>query len=253
MTLILTNRSRGTCYVYGYVGLAFLNGHGNPLPTHLTWIREAHTRVTLRPGANAQAQLLWKVNQGTPTPFNPDMVDITPPDEYTHLLDIWPGGAVIGGSIGTRPLRIAPPGPVPTGFGTVEGAFTGRCMAVAGNGHANGTKVVALKCTPGATSQRWTGYSDGTLRINGRCLDVAGASTTVGAKVQIWACSGGPSQKWQIGQVSFNPFGAITGVGSGNALTDPGGGSNGTPLEMGAARGDLSPPWRVSFRHYLSS
>ena len=38
------------------------------------------------------------------------------------------------------------------------------CMALA----ANGTTVVAWKCTPGATSQQWTGYNDGTLRTAGQ-------------------------------------------------------------------------------------
>ena len=56
-----------------------------------------------------------------------------------------------------------------------------------------------------------------------------------------------------IGQSSANQFGGITGVGSGNALTDPGSSAkNGTQLEMGVNRGDLSPPWHVSFRHYLT-
>lgn len=253
MTLILTNHSARTCYVYGYEGLGFLDSNGNALPTHLTWRKEPHTQVMLRPGANAQALLTWRVNQGTPTPLNPDLVEITPPDEYTHLVMIWPGGAVQGGSIATWPLRAAPAGPVPIGAGTVQSAFNGMCVAVAGNGSAVGTKVVVWKCIPGASSQQWTGYSDGTLRINGKCLDVTGASTEIGAKVEIWTCTGEASQKWVIGQASYNPFGGITGVGSGNALTDPGSSTkDGTQLEMGVNRGDLSPPWRVSFRHYLS-
>jgi hypothetical protein len=31
----------------------------------------------------------------------------------------------------------------------------------------------------------WTGYSDGTLRINGKCLDVAGRSAKIGARAGI--------------------------------------------------------------------
>jgi len=57
----------------------------------------------------------------------------------------------------------------------------------------------------------------------------------------------------QISQVSQNQFGPIVGTGSGNALTDPGGTTtNGTQLQMGVNRGDLSGPWHVSFYHYLS-
>ena len=66
------------------------------------------------------------------------------------------------------------------------------------------------------------------------------------------ACDGSPSQRWQIGQVSLNPFGPITGLGSGNVLTNPGASTvNGTPLKMDLNRGDQSGPWHVSFYHYL--
>jgi hypothetical protein len=161
---------------------------------------------------------------------------------------------VRGGEIAAWPLRPAPAGPVVTGVGTARSVLSGKCMAAAGNGSSDGTKVVAWKCVAGAASQQWAAYSDGTLRINGKCLDVAGASTRLGAKVQLWSCDGRTSQEWALGQVSFNQFGPIVGIGSGNVLTDPGSGTqNGTQLQMGADRGDLSPSWHVSFRHYLHS
>jgi hypothetical protein len=245
MTLILTSHSGGTCYVYGYPGLAFY-GSGVPMSTHLTWMKEPHTKVVLHPGGNAQALLTWRVNMDTPTPFNPDIVHVTPPGEYTYLRAIWPGGPVLGGNIISWPLRAAPAGPFPAGTGTVANPFNGMCMALAGNG----TAVMAWKCSAGASSQQWTGYSDGTLRINGKCLDVTGPG--VGAKVKIAACTGPASQKWEIGQVSSNSFGPIIGLGSSNVLTDPGGSSiNGTQLQMGVNRGDQSGPWHVSFRHYI--
>jgi hypothetical protein len=253
MTLILTNHSSRSCYLYGYEGLGFLGVGGSPLPTHATRVSAAHKRVTLRPGGNAQALLTWHVPVQDPAgpPEYPQRVEITPPDAYTHLTQAWPAQPVLGGDVAIWPLRSAPPGPVPTGIGTVRGAFNGMCMAVAGSGSANGTKVVAWKCND-HSSQQWTAYSDSTLRINGKCLDVAGRSTTIGAQVELWACDGSPSQRWQIGQVSSNPFGPIVGLGSGNALTDPGGSSvNGIPLQMGANRGDQSGPWHVSFYHYI--
>jgi Ricin-type beta-trefoil lectin domain len=111
--------------------------------------------------------------------------------------------------------------------------------------------VVAWKCSPGASTQQWTGYSDGTLRSNGRCLDVTGPG--VGAKVKIAACTGAASQKWAIGQVSSNDFGPLINTGTRTALTAPGASTaNGTPLVMGPDRGDLSGPWRVSFHHYMA-
>ena len=241
--LILTNHSGTTCYVYGYPGLAFFNDGGFPMATHLTWLEEAHARVVLRPGRSAQAMLTWRVNTDTPTPFSPDFVHITPPDEHAYLWTIWPGGPVRNGDIAARPLHAAPPGPFPAGTGTISDPFNDMCVTAA----AGGGTVVAWKCIPGNTRQHWTGYSDGTLRTSGKCLDVTGPR--VGAKVKLAACTGAVSQKWAIGQVSANDFGPIANTGTGTVLADPGS-TNGTPLVMGPNRGDQSGAWHVSFHHY---
>jgi ricin-type beta-trefoil lectin protein/uncharacterized protein DUF4232 len=255
MTLILTNRSAHKCYVYGYAGLRLLGGHHTfpgPLPTHVKRIHAAHSRVPLSPGANAQAMLTW----GTSTLAggrleHPQRVEITPPHDYRHLTGMWPHAPVVNGNIADWPLRPAPPGPVATGTGTVRNPFNGMCMTAAGNGSTNGTEVVVSTCD-GESAQQWTAYSDSTLRINGQCLDIAGHSNAVGAKADLWTCGGGPSQRWAISQTSLNPFGPIIGLGSGNALTDPGGSAvDGTQLEMGVNHGDLSGPWHASFYHYL--
>jgi hypothetical protein len=247
MTLILTNHSGATCYVYGYPGLAFYNGNGFPMTTHLTWTPQPHTRVLLRPAGNAQALLSWRANTATgPARFDPDLVHVTPPDEHAYLWAVWPGGPVRDGDIAAWPLRAAPAGPFPAGTGTVASPFNGMCMTVA----ADGTAVVAWKCNPGAGSQQWTGYSDGTLRIGGECLDVTGPGA--GAKAKVAACTGAASQKWVIGQTSANDFGRIYNTGTGTVLTDPGGSTtNGTRLVMGPDRGDQSYQWQVSFHPYL--
>jgi Protein of unknown function (DUF4232)/Ricin-type beta-trefoil lectin domain len=247
MTLILTNHSGATCHVYGYPGLAFFNGGGFSMATHLTWMKEPHAMVVLRPGGNAQAMLTWRVNVEGSTPFNPDVAHITPPDEYAYLWANWQGGPVLGGNITAWPLRVAPAGPFTAGTGTIASPFNGMCVAVA----ADGASVVAWKCSPGASTQHWTGYSDGTLRNGGRCLDVTGPAA--GAKVKVRACTGAASQKWNIAQVSANDFGSISNASTRTVLTDPGGSTaNGTPLVMEPGRGDLSYPWRVSYYHYMS-
>jgi Ricin-type beta-trefoil lectin domain/Domain of unknown function (DUF4232) len=255
MTLILTNYSRHSCYLYGYVGLGLLGGHltfPGPLPTHVTWVSAPHRLVRLHPGGNAQALLTW--NRSTLAGGRleyPQRVEITPPDAYQHLTGMWPKTPVNSGKIAVWPLRPAPAGPVPTGTGTVRNPFNGMCVTAAGNGSTDGTEVVASKCGRDA-SQQWTAYSDGTLRINGKCLDVTGYSTATGATVDLWACGASPSQQWLISQVSLNPFGSIGNPASGNVLTDPGGSTvNGTQLLMGPDRGDQSGPWQVSFYHYL--
>jgi Domain of unknown function (DUF4232)/Ricin-type beta-trefoil lectin domain len=248
MTLILTNHSGTTCYVYGYPGLTFYNGSGFPMTTHLTWKPQPHAQVLLRPAGNAQAWLTWRANTVTGTaPFKPDLVHITPPDEYAYLWAIWPGGPVLGGNIAAWPLRAAPAGPFPSGTGTIAGPFNGMCLTLA----SDGTTVELRTCSPGAGSQQWTGYNDGTVRTGGRCLDVTGPRA--GAKVQVAACTGAASQKWEIGQVSYNDFGPITNAGTGTVISYPRGSiSNGTPLVMGPDLGDQSSPWHVSFRPYMT-
>ena len=112
MTLILTNHSGTICHVYGYPGLTFFNSGGFPMATHLTWVKESHAAVVLYPGGNAQALLSWRANTATGlASFNPDLVHITPPDEYAYLQAVWPGGPVWGGDIAAWPLRAAPAGP----------------------------------------------------------------------------------------------------------------------------------------------
>lgn len=95
MTLILTNRSGATCSVYGYTGLAFFKSFSVPMTIHLIWMKESHARVVLRPGGNAQALVTWRANTATgPAPFSPDIVHITPPDEYSYLQADWEGRPV---------------------------------------------------------------------------------------------------------------------------------------------------------------
>lgn len=253
MTLILTNHSSRTCYLYGYVRLGLLGGPNlEPLPTHVTRVKVPHRLVRLHPGGNAQAPLSWRSSTlaGGQLEY-PQRVDITPPGASRGLTGMWPKVPVNNGKIELSPLRPAPAGPVPTGTGTVRNPFNSMCVAAAGNGSADGTQVVAWKCN-GDSSQQWTAYSDGTLRINGKCLDITGRSTAVGAAVNLAACDGSRAQQWQIRQVSQNSFGPIANPWSGNALTDPDGSTvNGTQLLMGPDNGDQTGPWRVSFYHYL--
>ena len=225
MTLVLTSHSSSSCYLYGYVGLQLLGAHLGfpaPLPTQVTRVKAPHQPVTLAPGGNAQALLTWHSSTlaGGKLEY-PQRVEITPPDAYRYLTGMWPKVPVDNGQIAVWPLRPAPPGPVPTGTGTVRDPFNHMCVTADGNGSADGTEVVAWQCN-GDASQQWTAYSDGTLRINGKCLDTTGHSTAAGATVDLWTCDGGAAQQWQIGQASLNPFGPIANPGSGNVLTDPG-------------------------------
>jgi hypothetical protein len=113
-TLLLTNRSRHTCHTYGYVGMLFLDAHGRAVVTDV--VRDHYTnphRVVLAPGRRAAAVLHWTVVQGTgdgrgPCVTPPRRVEITPPDEFSHLTIRWRGGVVCQrGRIDVTPLVYA--------------------------------------------------------------------------------------------------------------------------------------------------
>ncbi len=110
-TLVLTNRSGHTCHTYGYVGMAFLDGHGHTMATDV--VREATSqphRVVLAPGQRATSQLHWSDVPGPgdstgPCVSAPRRLEITPPDMYHHLVIAWRGGtACERGRVDTTPL-----------------------------------------------------------------------------------------------------------------------------------------------------
>lgn len=98
--LVLTNRARHSCHTYGYVGMLFLDAGGRALPTQVVRDRFfAPHRVVLAPGAQADSQLHWTVVPGTgdssgPCVTPPRKLEITPPDQYNHLVIGWNGGVV---------------------------------------------------------------------------------------------------------------------------------------------------------------
>lgn len=99
-TLTLTNVSHHTCHTYGYVGMLFLDGRGRALPTDVVRDHSSQPhRVVLSPGARAATTLHWSV---IPSPADsggqcgpaPRRVEITPPDQTTHLILRWRGSQV---------------------------------------------------------------------------------------------------------------------------------------------------------------
>jgi len=75
--------------------------------------------------------------------------------------------------------------------------IAGKCLAAAGNGTTNGTKVITWDCN-GTASQKWTVHANGDLTndLSGLCLDVTAFGTGNGAPVELWTCTGGSNQKW---------------------------------------------------------
>jgi hypothetical protein len=109
----LTNRSGTACWVYGYVGMALLDGAGGELPTRV--VRDqgsrfpfAHVaRYTVRPGETAPFWVHWgqvPVGAETTCPASAGLL-LTPPDETTQLrLDGIQIMACNGGELDVSPV-----------------------------------------------------------------------------------------------------------------------------------------------------
>jgi len=141
-----------------------------------------------------------------------------------------------GDDVSFRNVRIKElGGPVPR-TGPITGPG-GKCVDVAGNSSADGTKVQLWTCTNG-TNQQWTVSGD-TLRALGKCMTVAGGSTANGAQVQLSTCNGSGAQNWTAGAngALVNP--------QANKCLDANGGStaDGTQLIIWTCHGGTNQRW----------
>ncbi|AGZ40853.1 glycoside hydrolase family 43 protein [Actinoplanes friuliensis] len=71
----------------------------------------------------------------------------------------------------------------------------GRCLDVAGNITAAGTRLQLWDCN-GAGGQQWVQQANGSMLNpqSGRCLDSPSGATANGTRLQIWDCNGSPAQ-----------------------------------------------------------
>ena len=107
--LVLENRSRRACTLFGYIGGQLYDAAGRRIPTRI--VRDpsrARHIVLLAPGNRAFAELHWPAipTGGARSCPRPRTFAVTPPDERTQLRVRWTAGWVCGhGRIEVRPVR----------------------------------------------------------------------------------------------------------------------------------------------------
>jgi Ricin-type beta-trefoil lectin domain/Beta-1,3-glucanase/Glycosyl hydrolases family 16 len=104
----------------------------------------------------------------------------------------------------------------PASTGRVTG-IDGRCLANQNGLNTEGNPIDASACN-GSSGQRWSAYSDHTLRAEGGCLDIAGGATASGTDVDWYPCNGTAAQAW-----TREANGELVNPKSGLCLTDPAG------------------------------
>lgn len=106
--LVLTNGSGHTCTVYGFPGLAFVDGGGHQVSVDPERTSAPKARISLAPGESAWAPLSFTNPQMTDAKtVTPASVKITPPDELDPLTIPWSGGSVTD-TPGTSVPRVGP-------------------------------------------------------------------------------------------------------------------------------------------------
>jgi beta-glucanase (GH16 family) len=129
------------------------------------------------------------------------------------------------------------PGGTPTATGPVTGPG-GTCLANRNSLNTASNPIVVGSCDGGA-GQRWSPYTDGTLRVEGGCLDVVSAGTTSGTDVDWYPCNASAAQSW-----THQANGELVNPNSGLCLTVPGG-DTGARLDIETCTGSAQQLWTL--------
>jgi hypothetical protein len=81
--------------------------------------------------------------------------------------------------------------------GLKNGSGQVMCMDSYRNGSTVGTPINIYPCNKSDAAQKFTPYSDQTIRINGKCVGVSGNSNANGAKLVLANCSTSNYMKWR--------------------------------------------------------
>ncbi|MFS0703980.1 ricin-type beta-trefoil lectin domain protein, partial [Cellulomonas sp. 179-A 9B4 NHS] len=139
---------------------------------------------------------------------------------------------------GTSPTPTPTTPPTAGATGAVRSGIAGKCLDVSGSSSANGTRVQLWDCN-GTAAQRWTAWSDGTLRAFGKCLDARDHGTADGTRLHLWDCGPG-----QANQRFVEHDGGYRNPVSGRCVDDPGASTaNGTQLQLWTCNGTPAQKW----------
>ena len=95
-----------------------------------------------------------------------------------------------------------------------------------------------VKACSGSPGQRWSAYTDSTLRTEGGCLGVVGG-TTGGSDVDWYACNGTAAQTW-----THKSDGQLVNQHANLCLTDPGG-NTGSRLDIETCNNSAQQMWTL--------
>ncbi|MCF3135571.1 ricin-type beta-trefoil lectin domain protein [Streptomyces olivochromogenes] len=182
------------------------------------------TQSVAYPGVNGTTPATLPDQAGTATLTNPAGTATTT-STYT---DPAHGNVNAGDTISRKVTAV---GPLTSSF-TISGGGK-RCVDDAGGSTTAGTKVQINTCN-GATSEKWTIGTDGTVKVLGMCLDTTGNATTSGTLVVIDTCKTDATQKWKVTTTGT----LVSNANSAMCLTDPGASATtGTQLTLATCGG----------------
>jgi hypothetical protein len=121
-TFRVANTQQSPCTLYGFVGMLMLDSTGAPLPTRVVRnggifaTQAGPSQFLLQPGTAASFQAAWSdvPHRSETTCPQASRLEITPPDEYDHVIIPvagWPLAPCGGGEIDVTPIRAAGAGP----------------------------------------------------------------------------------------------------------------------------------------------
>ncbi|MEU9481813.1 DUF4232 domain-containing protein [Streptomyces sp. NPDC048191] len=208
-TLVLANSSHRTCTVTGYPGVGLENAKHKTQRIKVVWGATYFQRdpgrhtVTLKPGQAATAGLAWNAPQGRAS-RTPAYLQVTPPNERTHLTIPFAPGAIDAGALHVTALApqkpAKPTNPLKvsvyksTNHGPVAGPLRpGETADVVVSGCGSGAEGLttskafvggSAQLVPSADRPTLQGFpkiakvAAGTYRVDAQCPDVPTTAVT---------------------------------------------------------------------------